>query len=290
MKPNIKRVMAIHDLSGFGRASLTNIIPVLSTMGMQVCPLPTAVLSTHSGGFTEYTFTDLTEQMLSCTAHWKALDLSFDCIYSGFLGSPKQAEIVEGIIRNFREKDTLVVVDPVMGDAGVLYTSVSDEIVHKMKALIKTADIITPNFTEACMLLEIPYRENVNEEEAKLMLQALAEKNNGTVVITSMPHESNEKLICTTAYDKRSNHFWRTFIVKEPHSYPGTGDIFASVLVGSILQGDSLPIAMDRATQFISQCIKASQSYDYPEKYGVLLEKELHLLRESHLICEYEEF
>lgn len=290
MKPNIKKVMAIHDLSGFGRASLTNIIPVLSTMGMQVCPLPTALLSTHSGGFTDYTFTDLTEQMVASTQHWKALGLSFDCIYSGFLGSPKQTEIVEGIIEDFRSSETLVVVDPVMGDDGMIYKSISDQMLYKMKELIKTADIITPNFTEACMLLDAPYNLRINETEIKDMLKRLAEKNNGIVVITSTPHESNEKLICTTAYDKRSNHFWRTYILKEPHSYPGTGDIFASVLLGSILQGDSLPMAMDRATQFISQCIKSSQSYDYPEKYGVLLERELHLLRESHLIGEYEEF
>jgi pyridoxine kinase len=228
--------------------------------------------------------------MLGCAAHWKALDLSFDCIYSGFLGSPKQAEMVEKIVEDFRESDTLVVVDPVMGDAGAFYNSVSDQIVCKMRKLIKTADVITPNFTEACMLLDIPYEANVDEKKTKDMLQALAEQNNGIVVITSMPHESNESMICTTAYDKQSNHFWRTFILKQPRSYPGTGDIFASVMIGSIMQGDSLPIAMDRATQFISQCIKASQSYDYPEKYGVLLEKELHLLHDSHLICEYEEF
>lgn len=290
MKPNIKKIMAIHDLSGFGRASLTNIIPVLSTMGMQVCPLPTAVLSTHSGGFDHYTFTDLTEQMLGCAEHWKNLNLSFDCIYSGFLGSPKQAEIVGSIVTDFRKSDTWVVVDPVMGDGGVFYSSVSDQIVAKMRELIKTADVITPNFTEACMLLDMPYKSVVDEKKTKFMLQALAEKNNGIVVITSMPHASNDNRICTTAYDQQSNRFWRTFILKQPRSYPGTGDIFASVMIGSMMQGDSLPIAMDRATQFISQCIKASQSYDYPEKYGVLLEKELHLLHDSHLICEYEEF
>lgn len=290
MKPNIKRIMAIHDLSGFGRASLTNIIPVLSTMGIQVCPLPTAVLSTHSGGFDQYTFTDLTEQMLSCAEHWKALNLSFDCIYSGFLGSPRQAEIVERIIGDFRDESTLVVVDPVMGDEGTFYNSVSDQILSKMKGLIKTADVITPNFTEACMLLDIPYESAIDEKKTKSMLQALAEQNNGIVVITSMPHASSERMICTAAYDRQSSRFWRTFILKQPRSYPGTGDIFASVMIGSIMQGDSLPIAMDRATQFISQCIKASQSYDYPQKYGVLLEKELHLLHGNHLICEYEEF
>ena len=290
MKPNIQRVMAIHDLSGFGRASLTNIIPVLSTMGVQVCPLPTAVLSTHSGGFKEYAFTDLSDQMLDCAKHWKALNLSFDCIYSGFLGSPKQADMVENIIGDFREASTWVVVDPVMGDGGHLYSSVSEQIVRKMQKLIKTADVITPNFTEACMLLGIPYDSDIDERKTKFMLQALADQNDGIVVITSMPHVNNERMICTAAYDKKNNRFWRTFILKQPRSYPGTGDIFASVMTGSLMQGDSLPIAMDRATQFISQCIKASQSYDYPEKYGVLLEKQLHLLCDSHLICEYEEF
>lgn len=290
MKPGIKKVMAIHDLSGFGRASLTSIIPSLSSMGIQVCPVPTAILSTHSGGFTDYTFSDMTDIMLDYTNHWKQLGLEFECIYSGFLGSPKQAKIVEKIIDQFKTKDTLVVVDPVMGDDGELYQSVHEDMVEQMKQLISRADIITPNYTEANLFLDKPMHRPKDLQEMKENLLALAKMGSDIVIITSVPDNVSDKIIHTLAYDKVSNRFWKVSTMKQPSSYPGTGDLFTSVLVGSLLQGDSLPIAMDRSAQFISQCIKASQTYDYPTRNGVLLEQKLYLLKEPGLISEYEEF
>ena len=154
MKPSIKKVAAIHDLSGFGRASLCSIIPTLSTMGVQVCPVPTAILSTHSGGFANYTFHDLTDTMEAYINHWKELELHFDCIYPGFLGSPQQIHIVSKIIEQFRQPDTLVVIDPVMGDNGCLYSSIAADMVPQMRQLISQADIIVPNITEAAFLLD----------------------------------------------------------------------------------------------------------------------------------------
>ena len=151
------RVAAIHDMSGFGRCSLTIVLPVLSAMGIQCCPLPTAFLSTHTSGFQGFTFLDMTDEMSRVAAHWKALDLDFQAIYSGFLGSGRQIGIVEGFLRDFRKADTLVVVDPVMGDHGRVYQTYTPAMCAGMARLAERADVITPNLTEAALMLGVPY-------------------------------------------------------------------------------------------------------------------------------------
>lgn len=291
MRQPVPRVAAIHDLSGFGRASLCNILPVLATMGIQTCPIPTAVLSTHSGGFDGYTFRDLTEDIPAYVHHWQQLGLRFDGIYSGFLGSPRQVELVAGIIRTFRTEQSWVVVDPVMGDNGRLYSSISQGMIAEMRRLIGEADLIVPNQTEAAFLLgEDPARPADTAEELKRRLKALSDLGPDTVLITSAMDQAHPNEIGVAAYQRHTGTFWRVFSPKLRGSYPGTGDIFASVLLGSLLQGESLPIAIDRAVQFISQCIKASDSYEYPHREGVLLERELPLLHTPSLIGSYEEF
>ena len=153
------RVAAIHDMSGFGRCSLTVAIPVLSAMGVQCCPLPTAFLSTHTGGFQGFTFLDMTEEMPRVAEHWKSLGLTFSAIYSGFLGSERQIGIVADFIRDFRTPDTVVVVDPVMGDDGQAYQTYTPAMCGGMARLAELADVITPNLTEAAFLLGLDYRE-----------------------------------------------------------------------------------------------------------------------------------
>ena len=287
----IPRVTAIHDLSGFGRAALCSIIPVLATMGIQPCPIPTAVLSTHSGGFSGYTFRDLTGDIPGIVGHWKALGLTVDGIYSGFLGSPAQVELVREIIRTFRTPDTWVVVDPVMGDNGALYSSIKEGMIAEMRRLIGEADLIVPNQTEAALLLgEDPAAPVTTAAALKARLRALSDLGPDTVLITSAVDEARPDQIGVAAYQRSTGRYWRVFSRRLAGSYPGTGDIFASVLLGSLLHGDSLPIAIDRAVGFISQCIKASDSYVYPHRDGVLLERELGLLRTPGLIGSYEEF
>ncbi len=288
MQPNIKKVAAIHDICGFGRASLTTIIPTLSAMGIQVCPVPTAVLSTHSGEFTGYTFHDLTQIMPAYTAHWKSIGLTFEGIYSGFLGSPRQVDIVLDIIRDFRTPGTLVVVDPVMGDDGTLYQSVDAGMVQQMRRLIAAADIIVPNYTEAALLLGESQPAALSAAQSKAWLKRLSDFGPGTVMITSLPDASRPDTINVDAYERDGDAFWRVSSRRQPCMYPGTGDLFASVLMGNLLRGESLPVCIDHAVQFVSQCIMASRGYDYPQHYGVLLEKELPLLREANLICGYE--
>ena len=285
----IKKVAAIHDLSGFGRSSLTAIIPTLSTMGIQVCPVPTAILSNHTGGFEHYSYVDLTDSMEEYIEQWKKLGLEFECIYSGFLGSTKQIEIVSDFIDHFGNDENLVVVDPVMGDNGELYSSFTTEIIPEMRKLVEKADLITPNFTEAAFLLGIDEcPKELSDEEAKKWLKDLSDMGPEIVVITSAPDAENKENTNVVAYDKENDMFWKVGCRYIPAAYPGTGDTFTSVVIGSLLQGDSLPVALDRGTQFISQCIKASYGFNYPKRNGVLLEKELDILNMPVLISGYE--
>ena len=285
----IKKVAAIHDLSGFGRASLTTIIPTLSTMGVQVCPVPTAILSNHTGGFDTYSYVDLTDTMSDYIQKWKDLNLSFECVYSGFLGSPKQIEIVSDFIDFFGNDENLIVVDPVMGDNGSLYSSFTSEIIGEMRKLVAKADMITPNFTEAAFLMDLDEcPSEISDEKAKEWLKSLSDMGPKIVVITSAPDSKNKENTNVLAYDRENDTFWKVGCRYIPASYPGTGDTFTSVVIGSLLQGDSLPVALDRATQFISQCIKASYGYNYPKREGVLLEKELDILKMPVLISGYE--
>ena len=236
------RAAAIHDMSGFGRCSLTVAIPVLSAMGVQCCPLPTAFLSTHTGGFTGFTFLDMTEEMPKIAAHWQELDLRFHAIYSGFLASERQIGIVSDFIRTFRRSDTLVVIDPVMGDGGSLYSSISKDMIGEMRRLIGEADLIVPNQTEAAFLLgEDPASHADTPEDLKRRLRALADLGPKTVLLTSAEDRTRPGEIGVAAYEKQSGRYWRVFSPKLQGSYPGTGDIFASVMLGSLLQGNSLP-------------------------------------------------
>lgn len=287
----IKKVAAIHDLSGFGRASLTTVIPILSTMGIQVCPVPTAILSTHTSNFTGYSFIDLTDYMEEHIAHWKKLNLEFDCIYSGFLGSPRQIKIVSDFVDHLGHKDNLVVVDPVMGDNGHLYGTMGEEMIVEMRKLVSKADIITPNFTEAAFLLGEKYKETTTEEEVKDWLVRISEMGPKIVIITSVPDEKInefEKNMSVIAYNREDDVFWKVSCKYIPVSYPGTGDAYTSVLIGSLLQGDSLPVAIDRAMQFVTQCIKASYGFKYPSREGVLLERNLNTLNIPILFGAYE--
>ncbi|HDR15695.1 MAG TPA: pyridoxamine kinase [Desulfobacteraceae bacterium] len=288
MKSPVPRVAAIHDLSGFGRASLTVIIPILSTMGIQVCPLPTAVLSSHTGGFENYRLVDLTGNMEDFMNHWRSMGLRFDAIYSGFLGSSHQIDIVGGFIDSFAEADQLVLVDPVMGDNGKAYGPVNVEQIDGMRRLVKKAHAITPNFTEACFLLDRDYSARIEPRELRDWLVRLSDRGPEIVVITSVPLNPERGASTVMAYNRTDGRFWKVDCTYIPAYYPGTGDAFASVILGSLLQGDSLPIALDRAVQFTTLAVKASFGYDLPRREGVLLERVLGHLKAPLASITYE--
>ena len=289
LRKAIPRTAAIHDLSGFGRSSLTTIIPILSTMGIQVCPLPTAVLSTHSK-FPNYQFVDLTSSMRGFIDHWKDLKIDFDAIYSGFLGSPEQIDIVGNFIQDFSHADQLVIVDPVLGDDGALYPPLPPQMIQEMKRLIRQADIITPNITEAALLLDKPYNATIRQEEIKNWILELSANGPDTVIITSIPPEgSKQQKTAVIAHSKQDGRFWKVSCDYIPANYPGTGDAFTSVITGCLLQGDSLPTALDRAVQFISIAIRATFGHrDYHTNEGIMLERVLDNLKAPVVMSSYE--
>ncbi|MBS4784910.1 MAG: pyridoxamine kinase [Clostridiales bacterium] len=280
-----KRVAAIQDMSGFGRCSLTVILPVLSAMGVQVSPIPTAILSTHTGGFGEVVMRDLTEYIQPCLAHYKGQGIEFECIYSGFLASENQVDHCLEFFRSYPQ--ALKVVDPVMGDHGKPYKTYTKAMQNRMAELVRVADLITPNVTEAYILLGEEYDHSpITRMQAKSMLVRLSEMGPRYVVITGMQLASGT--MTNVGYDRERNAFWMVPCEYVPVSYPGTGDIYASVLIGGFLSGDSLPIAMDRATRFVELSIQTTFSYGTDTREGVMLEKTLGWLTTQTVLGGYQ--
>lgn len=285
--PTVRRIAAVHDLSGVGRTSLMAVIPILSTMGFNVCPLPTAILSNHSQ-YPDFSFLDLTDEMPRIIEQWTKLDVRFDAIYTGYMGSPRQIEIVCDFIDRFRGGDTLVVVDPVLGDNGSLYSKMTEEMVVEMRKLAAHADVLTPNLTEACALLGRPYKADCSNDELKQIIAALSELGPDTVIITGAPVPGQPGLTSVIAQSKTDRRTWKVTCPYLPAHYPGTGDSFTSVITGSLLQGDSLPIALDRAAQFILQGIRSTFGYQMDSRDGILLERVLPLLNMPIQSATYE--
>lgn len=271
---SVRRIAAVHDLSGVGRVSLTVVIPILSTMGFDVCPLPTAILSNHTQ-YENFTFLDLTDEMPAIIDHWEKLGVDFEAIYTGYLGSPRQIRIVADFIERFRTPDTLVVVDPVLGDNGRLYNKITDEMVSEMRTLAARADVLTPNLTELFALLNEPFRSECTGDELKAAITELTNSGPDTVIITGVPVQGKPNLTSVIARSRTDGRTWKVTCPYLPAHYPGTGDVFTSVITGSLLQGDNLPIALDRAAQFILQGIRATFGYQTDNREGILLERVL---------------
>ena len=281
----IPKIAAVHDISGIGRCALSVILPVLSAMDMQACPVPTAVLSSHTGGYDGYTFVDLTDTMEEYFKHWKRERVEIDCLYSGFLGSSKQIDILLNVIDDFKMQDKLVVVDPVFADDGELYKTFDKTIISEMKRLIKKAHIITPNITEAEFLLGGNVLNDYSADEIKKRLKTLCGIGPDICVITSVPMGET---VCSVAYDNADGRYWRVKCDYVPAKYPGTGDIFTSVMCGAILQGDSLPVSMERAVSFVGAAIRATFGYKTEIREGVAFEKVLHMLSKLPPDLKYE--
>lgn len=272
-----KRVAAIHDLSCFGRCATTVIAPALSAMGCQVIPVPTALLSSHTGGFTDMYFKDLSEDMNSISDHFERLGIKFDAIYTGFLGSERQIDIVLDFIKKFSREDTLIFVDPVMGDDGVLYSTYNDELCLRMRELCSVADIITPNLTEACFLSDAEYTDtsSMSGEEAFAFADELRAKmanlTKGKIVITGVPHREN--MFGTYSHTGVDSERGSMYSVKRiSKSYPGTGDLFACVLLGALLHGDDESSAVRFASDYIGRVMEYTSQFDTPEREGVAFE------------------
>lgn len=270
----LKKVAIINDISCLGGASVTQIMPILSSMGIKSYPVPTVILSTHSGGYEGYTYHDLTTHMLQQGLHWKKLDVNFDAIYSGFLGSSEQVVIVEDFIDNFRKENSIVLVDPVMGDKGIIYSSIDQDIIAEMRKLVAKADIITPNLTEAYLLADMEYNPKPRAADLKVLIDKISQLGPKSIVITSYPQADG--MIANVVYKDKG---LRIFSSRQLASdFPGTGDIFASVLLGTYMNGMNLNEATKAASNFVEACIKFSIDKDYSHRSGVLLESQLHKL------------
>lgn len=270
----IKRVAAIHDISCIGKCSLTVALPIISAGGIECSVIPTAVLSTHTGGFENYTFKDLTDEILPIANHWKSLNVKFDSIYTGYLGSIAQVEIVKETIKQLADENTLVLVDPVMADFGSLYKNFDNSFPAEMLKICKTADVITPNITEACLLTNTPY---ISGPYAKEFVESLIEKLKSVcdkkIVLTGV-YFDNEKLGVAT-YDNETKKINYCFTEKHEGVYHGTGDIFACVLLTALLNGKSLETAASIAQKITSEAIKITKEEKTDVRFGVRFESQL---------------
>ena len=283
----IKRVAALHDLSAFGRCALTVVIPSLSAMGVQVLPVPTTLLSTHTGGFDGYYFRDMSDSIEPIAKHWGELGIVPDSIYTGFLSGEDQCDIIEQFILRFKNENTLTLVDPVFGDDGVLYSSCTKGLVERMRHLCSHGDVIVPNLTEACMLCDKEYKDTSSMSPAELktyisdLLYSLADFGAKRIAITGIVTDK-ESNVATAGLDLSDKSLDRSpFYVtlhREGGSYPGTGDLFASVLLGKLLSGAEFTKAVTVASAFVRDVIAVSEKYDTPHRDGVALEPCLYKL------------
>lgn len=257
----LKRVAAIHDISGFGKCSLTVAIPILSAAGVEVCPVPTAVLSTHTGGFEGFTFRDLTDDLEAFTNHWKSLSLKFSAIYTGFLGSATQVQLVSDFLDIFKREDNIVLIDPAMADNGVLYSIFDESMIVNMRGLAQKADVLVPNMTEAAFMLNREYNPGpYTEEYVSDIVEALGKLGPKEVVLTGIYFHKDH--LGAASYNKKTNSMKVAFNNRIPGLYHGTGDVFASFLLAGLLNQKNL----DEATAFAVDLTQASIARTHQRK------------------------
>ena len=269
-----KRIVAIHDISCFGKCSLTVALPIISAAGIEVSVIPTAVLSTHTGGFTDFTFRDLTDDILAIVRHWQSLELRFDAIYTGYLGSFKQLEIVSEAFDRLGSADTLKLVDPVMADNGVLYPAFPETFPAGMKKLCEKADVLVPNITEAALLLNEPYREGpYSQNYIEQLLKGLGGIGPKQVVLTGVYFDDRQ--LGAAVYDRITGEIEYSFADRIEGYYHGTGDVFGSALLAALLRGSGLIHAASVAVDFTVGSIARTKQAGTDLRFGVDFESGL---------------
>lgn len=267
-----KSAVTINDISGIGRCSITVACPILSAAGIQTCVLPTALLSTHTGGFNGYSFLDLTDEMSKIIKHWSSLDISFDAIYSGYLGSTEQLNTVIGFIDSNKTLNNFVMVDPVMGDSGRFYAGFTPEYINGMKKLCGKADIIVPNITEAFFLLNKEYTEGpYTEEFIKELIKDITKTGCKKIVLTGVYFNNSE--VGAASYDRENDIFEVYLAPRIEGFYHGTGDVFASALLAGLLNDKTLAEATKIAVDFTEDSIIKTREAGTDTRFGVLFEQ-----------------
>ena len=267
----MKRVLTIQDISCVGKCSLTVALPIISAMGVETAVLPTAVLSTHTQ-FSGFTFRDLTDDMIPIADHWQKENLTFDAVYTGYLGSERQIDIVADIFDRFGGGETKIVVDPAMADNGVLYKGFKPEFPAAMFKLCGKADIILPNLTEAAFMLGVPYPgENYDEAYIRKMLVDLTSSGARVSVLTGVSFEKGK--LGVMAYDSVTGEYFSYFADRLPAAFHGTGDIFASAFTGALSGGMSVEDSLKVAVDYTVECIRVTLESGSECWYGVEFEK-----------------
>ena len=267
-----KRAAAIHDISCFGKCSLTVALPIISAAGVETAVIPTAVLSTHTGGFKDYTFRDLSEDIVPIARHWKSENITVDAVYSGYLCSKYQIYLVMEAAHLISRKDTKFICDPVMGDNGKLYSGFEKDYPEYMLKLCAAADIITPNITEAALMLGIDFKEPpYTEDYINILLEGLYLKTRSSIVLTGVCFD--ERKIGAAVYDGESKAY--VFADRLDAAYHGTGDIFASTLTAALLNDRSRKAAAQIAANFTYACIKKTMESNSDMRYGVNFESQI---------------
>ena len=271
-----KRILTVQDISCFGQCSLTVALPILSACGVETVIIPSAVLSTHTGGFSGFTFRDLSDDIPAISAHWQKEGIDFDAIYTGYLGSLKQIDMVKDLFKNHTRKGGIKVVDPAMADNGNLYYGFDQEYANAMATLCKEADIVLPNITEACFMTGVEYKESYDREYIDTILAALENAGMKDIILTgvSFNKETTGVIVKTSKGVEYYSH------KKIPVGSHGTGDVYASAFCGALLRGKSSFDAASIAANYTLRCIENTVGDD-SHKYGVKFETAIPYLIEE---------
>lgn len=274
----MKRIVSIQDISDLGKCSLTAALPVISALGVECAVMPTAVLSTHTM-FSGFTFHDLTDEMEPVERHWKEQGISFDAVYTGYLGSYRQIDIVKKFFADFGE-GAKIIVDPAMADNGRLYTGFTPEFAHRMAELCRGADIVLPNITEACFMLDKEYKGNYDREYIIDLLNGLRGLGAKECVITGVSFE--EGRLGAMKLNSDTGEIFEYYTVRQPESFHGTGDLFSSAVVGGVMRGMSVDNALKLACDFICESIRLTIAEEGHNTYGVNFEQAIpYLLKKA---------
>jgi len=285
MEVIMKKVAVVQDLSSFGKCSLTAAIPVLSVMGVQACPLPTAILTAQTG-YPSFFCEDFTSKMKYFIEEWSKLNVTYDGIFTGFVTGEEQINNIFHFLDEFHTKETILLVDPVMGDIGEVYKLFTDELLVLMRELVKRADVITPNVTECCLLTGLSYEKLHSYSNEKDYMKAVEEAGNilqqetgAQVIITGMnpPSADSDKQFIGNMYLDGNRTFYSA-MQYNGKSYSGTGDLFSSVIMGSMMRGEKLAKSVQLAEAFLTAAINDSSLAQIPEEEGVNFEKYLRML------------
>lgn len=275
-----KKILTIQDISCVGQCSLTVALPIISACGVETCVLPSAVLSTHTAGFKGYTFRDLTDDMPAICEHWKREGITFDAIYTGYLGSTEQIDHVKDIVKATAKDGSLFIVDPAMADNGKLYPAFDEAHVEAMKGLCAKADFILPNITEAALLTDMPYKNEYDEEYIKELINRLATLGCKNVILKGVPSVMGDDRMGIIIYMNGESHYYEH--ERLANSCHGTGDVYASAFVGSLMRGKSAVEAAEIAAKYTVECIKETAKQDnhwYGAAFELALGKLIEMLK-----------